>query len=227
MPKSDSNTKTSKKPLKVGPKLKKRAAWIAAALEELYPTVQPPLNHFDPFTLLVAVLLSAQTTDKKVNEVTPALFAVGGTPLAMSALGSERILEIIRPLGLAPQKAKHLERMSKILWEKYQGQVPQDLELLKELPGVGHKTASVVMHQAFGEATFPVDTHIHRLAQRWGLSDGHSVERTESDLKRLFPRDLWGKLHLQIIFYGRQYCQAVRHELANCPICRYCGIKSA
>ncbi len=198
-----------------------QAEWISRKLEELYPVVQPPLDHSDPYTLMVAVLLSAQCTDKKVNEVTPALFRAAPDPASMLQLGAQGILEIIRPLGLAPQKAKHLEGNSRLLVERFGGQLPRTLEELEELPGVGHKTASVVLNQAFGIATFPVDTHIHRLALRWKLSSGKSVTQTERDLKVTFPERLWGKLHLQMIFYGREYCKAVRHPVEECPICTY------
>ena len=196
-----------------------KALWIHQTLEELYPVVEPPLDHFDPYTLMVAVLLSAQCTDKKVNEVTPELFRVAPDPASMLKLGATGILDIIRPLGLAPQKSKHLEANSRILLERFQGKLPRTLEELEQLPGVGHKTASVVLNQAFGVAAFPVDTHIHRLAQRWKLSTGQSVTQTERDLKATFPERLWGKLHLQIIFYGREYCKAVKHPIEECPIC--------
>ncbi|MCS7469351.1 endonuclease III [Stieleria sp. ICT_E10.1] len=197
-----------------------RAALVQRRLDELYPETPIPLDHTDAFTLLVAVLLSAQCTDKKVNEVTPELFRVAGTPQKMAALGQETILEIIRPLGLSKQKAKSLDGLSKILIEKHEGQVPQTFEELEALPGVGHKTASVVMAQAFGIPAFPVDTHIHRLAQRWGLSSGKSVVQTETDLKKLFPRESWNKLHLQIIFYGREFCTARGCDGTKCDLCR-------
>ncbi len=184
-------------------KLMEKAARIRAELDGFYPTVEIPLDHQDPFTFLCAVLLSAQTTDKKVNEVTPALFAEAPTPAAMAALPVERILKLIREIGLAPTKAKHLKAMAGLLVERHGGEVPASFEALEALPGVGHKTASVLMSQAFGHPAFPVDTHIHRLAARWGLSDGHSVERTEADLKALFPAESWNKLHLQIIYFGR------------------------
>ena len=199
---------------------KERAALVQRRLDELYPETPIPLDHTDAFTLLVAVLLSAQCTDKKVNEVTPELFRVAGTPQKMAALGQEKILEIIRPLGLSKQKAKSLDGLSKILIEKHSGQVPQTFEELEALPGVGHKTASVVMAQAFGIPAFPVDTHIHRLAQRWGLSSGKSVVQTETDLKKLFPRESWNKLHLQIIFYGREFCTARGCDGTRCDLCR-------
>ncbi len=202
-----------------------KAARIAAILDALHPSPPIPLSHEDPFTLLVAVVLSAQTTDKKVNEVTPALFAAARTPEAMAALGRDRILGFIRQLGLAPQKAKALEGLSRMLVERHGGAVPRTFEELEALPGVGHKTASVVMAQAFGVPAFPVDTHIHRLAARWGLSDGSSVERTERDLKRLFPRERWNDLHLAIIYFGREHCPALRHDLSACPICSWAASK--
>jgi endonuclease-3 len=198
-----------------------RARRIHQQLEELFPQVQPALDHRDPFTLLVAVLLSAQTTDKKVNQVTPELFALGPTPEAMAQATPEQVLALIRPLGLAPQKARHVVAMSKLLCQRHAGQVPPHLSDLEALPGVGHKTASVVMAQAFGIPAFPVDTHIHRLAWRWGLSSGKNVEQTERDLKSLFPESAWNKLHLQIIFFGRQYCPARAHKVDQCPICHW------
>lgn len=198
---------------------KQRAEFIARKLEELYPEVPIPLKHKDPYTLLIAVLLSAQCTDKRVNEITPKLFARADNPRDMAALDVSEIEDIIRPCGLAPRKAKAIHELSRILLENYDGQVPEDWEALESLPGVGHKTASVVMSQAFGHPAFPVDTHIHRLAARWGLSDGKNVKKTEEDLKRLFPKDLWNKLHLQIIYYGREKCPARGHKLENCPIC--------
>ncbi len=203
-----------------------KAARIAALLDELYPGGVPiPLDHGDPFTLLVAVVLSAQTTDKKVNQVTPALFAAAPDPASMAALGAARIHPLIRELGLAPQKARALEGLSRLLLERHGGEVPRTFEALEALPGVGHKTASVVMAQAFGVPAFPVDTHIHRLAARWGLSDGSSVERTERDLKRLFPRARWNDLHLQIITFGREHCPARGHDLSTCPICGWAASK--
>jgi endonuclease-3 len=197
-------------------------ALIMRELERLYPDPPIPLDHRDPFTLLIAVLLSAQCTDERVNQVTPALFALADNPLAMAALGEERIRAIIRPCGLSPQKASAIARLSAILLDRYDGQVPADMEALEQLPGVGHKTASVVMAQSFGVPAFPVDTHIHRLAQRWGLSSGRSVVQTERDLKRLFPREAWNKLHLQIIFYGREYCTARGCDGRVCPLCQAC-----
>ncbi|MAH58484.1 MAG: endonuclease III [Synechococcus sp. ARS1019] len=197
-----------------------RAALIMRRLDEHYPDTPVPLDHKDPFTLLVAVLLSAQCTDKKVNEVTPSLFAAGPNPEAMAALSEETILGFIRQLGLAKTKAKHVKRLAELLLERHQGAVPNTFQELEQLPGVGHKTASVVMSQAFGVPAFAIDTHIHRLAQRWGLSSGISVARTECDLKRLFPKSSWNKLHLQIIFYGREYCTARGCDGRVCPLCR-------
>lgn len=201
-------------------KKSERASVVLRRLNELYPDPPIPLDHRDEFTLLVAVLLSAQCTDKKVNEVTPDLFREGGTPKTMRAMGEKKILSIIRPLGLSTGKAKNLARLSEILVEQYDSQVPQSFEELEQLPGVGHKTASVVMAQAFGVPAFPVDTHIHRLAQRWGLTNGKNVETTEADLKRLFPRETWNRLHLQIIFYGREYCTARGCNGTVCELCR-------
>ncbi len=200
-----------------------KAERIAAQLAELYPSPPIPLHHHDPFSLLCAVALSAQTTDKKVNEVTPALFAAAPTPAAMAALGADRILPYIRQLGLAPTKARHLAALSALLVERHHGEVPANFDALEALPGVGHKTASVVMSQAFGIPAFAVDTHIHRLAARWGLSDGHSVERSEADLKSLFPEASWNALHLQIIYFGREHCPARRHDPSLCPICSWAG----
>jgi endonuclease-3 len=197
-----------------------RARLITTRLAELYPNPPIPLDHHDPFTLLVAVVLSAQCTDKKVNEVTPALFRRGGTPQKMARLPVDEILSIIRPLGLAPQKAKALAGLSEMIVRDFGGEVPGDFECLESLPGVGHKTASVVMSQVFGLHAFPVDTHIHRLAQRWGLSDGSSVAQTERDLKRLFAPESWRDLHLQIIYYGREHCSARGCDGTRCPICR-------
>jgi endonuclease-3 len=199
-----------------------RAAYILRRLQELYPQTPIPLDHQDPFTLLVAVLLSAQCTDERVNKVTPALFALADTPAAMAALDVDQIRGIIRPCGLSPQKSLAIKRLSQILVEEHGGEVPADWAALERLPGVGHKTASVVMAQAFGVPAFPVDTHIHRLAQRWGLSSGKNVAQTERDLKRLFPREHWNRLHLQIIFYGRQFCTARGCDGRSCEICRSC-----
>lgn len=202
-----------------------KAARIVEILEELYPETPIPLDHDDPFTLLVAVLLSAQTTDKKVNEVTPALFERAPTPEKMAALEVDEIRRIIREIGLAPTKAKNLKALSQILVDEYGSVVPRDWDALESLPGVGHKTASVVMAQAFGEPAFPVDTHIHRLAARWGLSKGKNVVETERDLKRTFDKSLWNKLHLQIIFFGREHCPARGHDLTTCPICAWAATK--
>jgi endonuclease-3 len=205
-------------------KRQEKADRIAAILDELYPQPPVPLDHVDPYTLLVAVALSAQTTDKKVNQVTPALFAEADTPERMVALGPERILELIREVGLAPTKARNLWTAANQIVEAG-GEVLPDWEFLESLAGVGHKTASVVMAQAFGVPAFPVDTHIHRLAARWGLSDGSTVERTEGDLKRVFPKHTWNDRHLQIIFFGREHCPALRHDPAGCPICSWAGLK--
>lgn len=201
-------------------KKQQRADLVRERLDQLYPETPIPLDHFDEFTLLVSVVLSAQCTDKKVNEITPELFRVAGTPQAMKKLGEARILEIIRPLGLSKQKAKSLANLSRIMIDQFDGKVPRSFEDLELLPGVGHKTASVVMAQAFGIPAFPVDTHIHRLAQRWGLSDGSSVVKTERDLKKLFPESSWNRLHLQIIFYGREHCTARGCDGTKCGICR-------
>jgi endonuclease-3 len=203
---------------------KEKAARIGEILDELYPEPPIPLDHVDPYTLLVAVTLSAQTTDKKVNEVTPRLFAEARTPEQMAALGPERILEIIREIGLAPSKAKNLWTAANQIIDAG-GEVIADWAFLESLAGVGHKTASVVMAQAFGVPAFPVDTHIHRLAARWGLSNGTTVERTERDLKAVFPKDTWNVRHLQIIYFGRQYCPALRHDLLACPICSWAATK--
>jgi endonuclease-3 len=202
-----------------------KADRIGEILDALFPTVDIPLAHRDPFTLLVAVVLSAQTTDKLVNEVTPALFARAGTPEKMAALPVEEIRGLIRRIGLSGGKAKNLQRLSEILVEKHGGHVPRTMAELEELPGVGHKTASVVMAQAFAQPAFAVDTHIHRLAARWGLSSGRNVVETERDLKRLFPEEAWGKVHLQIIYFGRQYCPALYHDLDACPICSWSASK--
>ena len=202
-----------------------KAARIQTILDELYPEVPVPLDHRDPFTLLIAVLLSAQTTDKKVNEVTPPLFDAGPTPAKMHALGREKILGYIRQLGLAPQKAKAVEGLSKMLVELHDSTVPRTFEELEALPGVGHKTASVVLAQAYGIPAFPVDTHIHRLAARWGLSQAKNVVQTERDLKALFAEERWNDAHLQIIFFGRQHCPALYHDLAACRICGWAATK--
>lgn len=200
---------------------REKAERIQAVLDEIYPEVAIPLGHRDPFTLLVAVVLSAQTTDKKVNQVTPALFERAGTPAEMAALPVEEIHAFVREVGLANQKAKNLKRLAELLVAEHGGEVPRTFEALEALPGVGHKTASVVKVQAFGEPAFPVDTHIHRLAWRWGLSNGSSVERTERDLKKAFPEEAWGKLHLQIIYFGREHCPSLRHAFDACPICSW------
>ncbi|WP_415409999.1 endonuclease III [Synechococcus sp. A10-1-5-9] len=201
-------------------KKRERAAVVLERLNAHYPEPPIPLDHSDPFTLLIAVLLSAQCTDKKVNEVTPALFAAGPTPEAMAALEEAEILSHIRQLGLAKTKSRNVHKLAHILVNVHAGQVPASFEELEALPGVGHKTASVVMAQAFGVPAFPVDTHIHRLAQRWGLSSGDSVAQTEKDLKSLFPKDAWNRLHLQIIFYGRDHCTARGCDGTVCPLCR-------
>jgi endonuclease-3 len=202
---------------------KERAAFVIEKLEELFPETPIPLDHKDAFTLLVAVALSAQSTDVSVNKVTPALFALANTPEKMAALSEEKILSIIKTVGLAPGKSKNIRALSRQLVEKHQGKVPDNFPDLEALPGVGHKTASVVMSQAFGVPAFPVDTHIHRLMTRWKLTNGKSVEQTEADAKKLFPEALWNKLHLQIIFFGRSYCPARNHDADNCPICSIVG----
>ena len=201
-----------------------KAERIGALLDDLYPTTPIPLDHTDPYTLLVAVMLSAQTTDKKVNEVTPALFAAADTPAKMAALEVDEIRDLIREIGLAPTKAKNLKRMGEQIVAGG-GEVIPDWEFLESLAGVGHKTASVVMSQAFGVPAFPVDTHIHRLAARWGLSNGRNVEQTERDLKAVFAMDTWNRRHLQIIYFGREYCPARNHDLAACPICGWAATK--
>ncbi len=207
-------------------KRQEKADRIRATLEELYPAPPIPLEHRDPFTLLVAVVLSAQTTDARVNLVTPALFARAPDAAAMARLPVEEIHGFIRTCGLAPAKAKNLSALSKLIVERHGGRVPRTFEELEALPGVGHKTASVVMAQAFGVPAFPVDTHIHRLAERWGLSDGSSVERTERDLKALFPESTWTHLHLAIIYFGREHCPAQRHDMSACPICSWAAPKA-
>ncbi len=198
---------------------KERVDFIVNKLEALYPNPQIPLDHKDGYTMLISVLLSAQCTDKRVNLTTPALFAKADTPKKMVKLEVEEIADIIRPCGLAPAKSKAIHRLSEILLEKHKGEVPDTFEDLEYLPGVGHKTASVVMSQVFGVPAFPVDTHIHRLMHRWKLTNGKSVEQTERDAKRLFAENLWNKLHLQIIFFGREYCPARGHDELSCPIC--------
>jgi len=197
-----------------------RAALIDRRLAELYPETPIPLDHRNAYTLLVAVLLSAQSTDKGVNKVTPALFALADTPEKMARAPVAEIQQIIRPCGLSPQKARAISQLSQILVERHGGQVPRTFAELEELPGVGHKTASVVMAQAFGVPAFPVDTHIHRLAQRWGLTNGRNVEQTEADLKKLFPPERWNRLHLRIIFYGREHCTARGCDGTGCGLCR-------
>ena len=198
-----------------------RAAYIDQELARLYPEIPVPLDHFNPFTLLVAVLLSAQCTDARVNTVTPALFALADNAEGMAQVPVEKIAEIIRPCGLSPRKSVAISELSKIIVDHYSGEVPADLEALESLPGVGHKTASVVISQAFGVPAFPVDTHIHRLAQRWKLTNGKNVVQTEKDLRALFPRERWNDLHLQIIFYGREFCTARGCDGTKCPICRH------
>lgn len=207
-------------------KKRERAEKIGLILDELYPTLEVPLHHTDPYTLLIAVLMSAQATDRKVNEITPLLFELADNPRDMAKLDPEEVRAIIRPVGLSPQKSKAIVKLSQILMEKYDGEVPQDMEALEALPGVGHKTASVVMVQAFGQPAFPVDTHIHRLAYRWMLSTGKSVKKTEEDLKKLFPMDTWDRRHLQIIYFGREYCPARGHDPLTCPVCSVYGRKS-
>lgn len=204
-----------------------KAKRIGEILDELYPEPPIPLQHENPFTLLVAVLLSAQTTDAMVNRVTPALFAKASTPEAMAELEVDEILAAIRTCGLAPTKAKNVKKLAETLVAEHGGKVPRDFEALERLPGVGHKTASVVMSQAFGEPAFAVDTHIHRLAERWGLSNGKNVEQTERDLKKVFPREEWSRRHLQIIYFGREYCPARNHDIAQCPICSWAAVRVA
>ncbi len=204
---------------------KEKAKAIQAILEKEFPSTPIPLSHQDPYTLLIAVLLSAQCTDERVNQITPILFAKADNPKAMVKLSIDEIAQIIKPCGLSPAKSKAIFNLSNILLDTYDGEVPASFEALESLPGVGHKTASVVMSQAFGVPAFPVDTHIHRLAYRWALSDGSNVKKTEEDLKKLFPKSSWNKLHLQIIFFGRKYCQARAHDSAHCPICSIYGRK--
>ena len=201
-------------------KIKQKANLITSILNKQYPETPVPLNHDDNFTLLVAVLLSAQCTDKRVNEVTPHLFNIADNPLSMSKLSEKKIYSIIKPCGLGPKKSKAIKMLSKILVKDYGGEVPENLNALENLPGVGHKTASVVMSQGFGHPAFPVDTHIHRLAQRWKLTNGKNVTQTEKDLKRIFPEKSWNKLHLQIIFWGREFCQAHECFALECKICK-------
>ena len=203
-----------------------KAGDIARVLGEMYPNPEAPLVHTSSYTLLIAVLLSAQCTDVRVNQVTPVLFAKASTPEEMIKLDVDEIKAIVRPCGLAPRKGQAIYDLSHILLDQHHGEVPQSFEDLEALPGVGHKTASVVMSQAFGVPAFPVDTHIHRLAHRWGLSSGKNVEKTERDLKRLFPSEIWNELHLQIIFFGREYCPARGHDPHVCPICSVYGRRS-
>jgi endonuclease-3 len=204
---------------------KEKADFIVKTLNKLYPNPPIPLDHKDAYTLLIAVLLSAQCTDVRVNLVTPALFKLADNPFKMAKVPVEKIKEIIRPCGLSPKKSQAISDLSKILIEKYNGNVPATFHELEELPGVGHKTASVVMSQAFGVPAFPVDTHIHRLAYRWNLSSGKNVEQTEKDLKRIFQEEIWNILHLQIIYYGREYCTARAHDVNKCIICSKVGRK--
>lgn len=201
---------------------KERAAYILEKLESLYPEPPIPLDHKDPYTLLVAVLLSAQCTDERVNKITPLLWQLADNPFDMAKVPIEEIKAVIRPCGLSPQKSKAISVLSQMLVDQYDGEVPVDMDALETLPGVGHKTASVVMSQAFDIPAFAVDTHIHRLAQRWGLTNGKNVTQTEKDLKRLFPKDRWNKLHVQIIYYGREYCTARSCYGLTCPICTTC-----
>lgn len=207
-------------------KKKQKATEIVKILEELFPEVPIPLDHVDAYTLLVAVVLSAQCTDERVNQVTPFLFAKADNPYDMAKLDVDEIREIIKPCGLSPMKSKGIKGLSEIIVEKYEGKVPANFEALEAMPSVGHKTASVVMSQAFGVPAFPVDTHIHRLAWRWGLSDGKSVTKTETDLKAVFPEAKWNHLHLQIIYFGRKYCPARGHNPYECPICSQYGRKA-
>lgn len=200
-----------------------KVSFVINTLEELYPTVPVPLDHKDPYTLLVSVLLSAQCTDLRVNKVTPDLWELADHPAKMREQNIDDIQAIIRPCGLSPQKSKAIHRLSEMIMDDHNGEVPQTFEELERLPGVGHKTASVVMSQAFGYPAFPVDTHIHRLIYRWNLSNGKNVDQTEKDCKRLFPEALWNKLHLQIIFFGREYCKARPHDPTACPICSKIG----
>jgi endonuclease-3 len=206
--------------------LEEKALRIVEILDKLYPKPDIPLVHEDAFTLLISVLLSAQTTDKKVNQVTPALFAKAKTPEDMAKLSVEEILSFIKSVNLAPTKARNIKALSEMLIKKHNGKVPQSFEELEEFPGVGHKTASVVMSQAFGHNAFPIDTHIHRLAHRWGLSNGSNVVNTEADLKRIFDSSLWNRLHLQIIYFGREHCPALRHDQSKCLICSWAAVKT-
>ena len=202
-----------------------RAKFVKEKLDELFPDPQIPLRHTNTFTFLVAVLLSAQCTDKRVNEVAPKLFNIADTPQKMAKLSVKKIEDVIRPCGLAPAKSRHISELSKILVSKFHGEIPSSFPELESLPGVGHKTVSVIMGQAFGMPAFPVDTHIHRLAARWKLSDGSSVEKTERDLKKLFPESDWNRLHLQIIYFGREFCPARGHDASKCPICSRIAVR--
>lgn len=206
---------------------KEKARFVADTLQKLFPQPDIPLHHADGYTLLIAVVLSAQCTDERVNKITPHLFKSADNPFKMIKLNIEKIQDIIRPCGLSPAKSKAIFNLSKILVEKYNGRVPSTFEELESLPGVGHKTASVVMSQVFGVSAFPVDTHIHRLAKRWGLSSGKSVTQTEKDLKKIFSEETWNTLHLQIIYFGRTYCKARGHEIGACPICSVVNKKGA
>ena len=201
---------------------KERIQFILYYLDKVYPQTPIPLNHKNSYELLISVLLSAQCTDERVNKVTPALFSLANNPIKMAKVNTNKIYNIIRPCGLAPKKSKAISSLSQILAKEFDGKVPEDFQELEKLPGVGHKTASVVMSQGFGHPAFPVDTHIHRLAQRWGLTNGKNVKQTEKDLKRLFPINAWNKLHLQIIFYGREFCQARSCYGLTCVICKKC-----
>jgi len=214
---------TKKETLRLRSGTEAKAKEIGKILDKLYPNVPVPLDHEDPYTLLVAVILSARCTDIKVNEVTPILFAKADTPQKMVKLKVAEIQKIIKPCGLSPAKAKNIHATSQIILDQHDGKVPMTFEELEALPGVGHKTASVVMSQAFHKPAFPVDTHIHRLAERWGLSSGKNVKQTEEDLKKLFPESSWNKVHLQIIYFGREYCPARGHVKEECPICRLYG----
>jgi len=205
---------------------KQKAKFVVEKLEELYPEVPIPLQHKDAYTLLVAVLLSAQCTDKRVNEITPTLFKRANNPYDMVKLSVKEIEDIIKPCGLSTSKSKGIYGLSQIIIDEHGGKVPDSFESLEKFPSVGHKTASVVMSQAFGHLAFPVDTHIHRLIHRWGLSNGKNVIQTEKDCKRLFPKELWNKLHLQIIYFGREHCPARSHKPFNCPICKEIGRKN-
>ncbi len=207
-------------------KLKEKVDFLINKLEEIYPTLEIPLNNKDPYTLLIAVLMSAQSTDKKVNQITPILFKNADNPYDMIKMTVDEIRNIIKPVGLSPTKSKGIWNLSKILIEKYDGNVPKDINMLEELPSVGHKTASVVVSQAFGQPAFPVDTHIHRLMYRWGLSSGKNVQKTELDAKRIFPKSKWNELHLRIIFYGREFCPARGWDIDNDTITKTIGRKS-